>query len=286
MEEVNFDAAGVKNLNWNTYPIIKFQRGAGGRHRADQPTGTAADGRRRSIIDRHRRGDRQCDLRCRRRAAASGAVHAGQGPACIGKVNLLFHFSTFPLFNFIGGLDCAASREVTPHAAARVSRGSGRNRRTALVPDILEGAQTRPAPDCAAFRIDVHYHGNSPGFIAAIKAHNTGQTALMNWTPAKALEDMDRDGVATSIMSTSEPSVYFGDAAAARALARECNEYVARLVSRSPDALRHVRDAAAARRRRDAARNRVRVRHAEGRRRLLHEQLSKGSTSAIRCSRR
>jgi nicotinate dehydrogenase subunit B len=24
MEEVNFDAAGVKNLNWNTYPIMKF----------------------------------------------------------------------------------------------------------------------------------------------------------------------------------------------------------------------------------------------------------------------
>src|SRR5882672_2446074 len=87
---------------------------------------------------------------------------------------------------------------------------------TALVPDFLEGAQTRPPSPAAPYRIDVHYHGNSPGFIAAIKAHNTGQTALMNWTPAKALEDMDRDGVATSIMSTSEPSVYFGDAAAAR----------------------------------------------------------------------
>jgi CO/xanthine dehydrogenase Mo-binding subunit len=24
MEEVNFDSAGVKNLNWNTYPIMKF----------------------------------------------------------------------------------------------------------------------------------------------------------------------------------------------------------------------------------------------------------------------
>jgi CO/xanthine dehydrogenase Mo-binding subunit len=24
MEEVNFDAAGVKNLNWSTYPIMKF----------------------------------------------------------------------------------------------------------------------------------------------------------------------------------------------------------------------------------------------------------------------
>jgi hypothetical protein len=94
---------------------------------------------------------------------------------------------------------------------------------TAMAPHILKGAQARPASG-APYRIDVHYHGNSPGFIAAIKAHNTGQTALMNWTPAKALEDMDRDAVAASIMSTSEPSVYFGDAAAARALARECNE--------------------------------------------------------------
>lgn len=105
---------------------------------------------------------------------------------------------------------------------------------TALVPDILKGAQVRPPNAAPPHRIDVHYHGNSPGFIAAIKARNTGQAALMNWTPAKALEDMDRDGVATSIMSTSEPSVYFGDAAAARALARECNEYAARLVADRP----------------------------------------------------
>jgi predicted TIM-barrel fold metal-dependent hydrolase len=102
---------------------------------------------------------------------------------------------------------------------------------TALAPDVIMGAQGRPASAAAPYRIDVHYHGNSPGFIAAIKAHNTGQTALMNWTPAKALEDMDRDGVATSMMSTSEPGVYFGDAAAARALARECNDYFARLVA-------------------------------------------------------
>ena len=103
---------------------------------------------------------------------------------------------------------------------------------TAIVPDILAEAQTSSA--APPHRIDVHYHGNSPGFIAAIKARNTGQTALMNWTPAKALEDMDRDGVATAIMSTSEPSVSFGDAAAARALARECNEYFARLISDHP----------------------------------------------------
>ena len=50
---------------------------------------------------------------------------------------------------------------------------------SALVPDVLKGAQSRPA--APAFRIDVHNHGNSPGFIAAIKAHNTGQTALMSF---------------------------------------------------------------------------------------------------------
>src|SRR4051812_46825795 len=105
---------------------------------------------------------------------------------------------------------------------------------TALVPDFLQGAQARPPASAPPYRIDVHYHGNSPGFIAAIKAHNTGQTALMNWTPAKALEEMDRDGVATSIMSTSEPGVYFGDAAQARALARENNDYFAKLVSDHP----------------------------------------------------
>src|SRR2546426_6735352 len=109
---------------------------------------------------------------------------------------------------------------------------------SALIPDVLEGAQARPAASAAPYRIDVHYHGNSPGFIAAIKARNTGQTALMNWTPAKALEDMDRDGVATSIMSTSEPSVYFGDAAAARMLARECNDFFSKLVSDHPHRFR------------------------------------------------
>ena len=103
---------------------------------------------------------------------------------------------------------------------------------TALVPDVLSGAQ---APAAAApHRIDVHYHFSSPGFIAAIKARKTGQVPLMNWTPARALEDMDRDGVATSIVSTSEPNVWFGEDAPARTLARECNEYGARLMADHP----------------------------------------------------
>ena len=54
------------------------------------------------------------------------------------------------------------------------------------------------------------------------------------WTPSKAIEDMDKSGVATSIVSTSEPSVWFGDNEAARKLARECNEFGARLMADHP----------------------------------------------------
>ena len=57
---------------------------------------------------------------------------------------------------------------------------------------------------------------------------------LEQWTPNRSIEDMDKSGVATAMISTSEPSVWFGDNEAARKLARECNEYGARLMADHP----------------------------------------------------
>jgi len=99
---------------------------------------------------------------------------------------------------------------------------------------IPEFAFTAQAPATKPYRIDTHCHFSSLGFIAEITARKTGQKALMEWTPAMTIEAMDRDGVATSITSTSEPSVWFGDDAAARKLARECNDYAARLMADHP----------------------------------------------------
>jgi predicted TIM-barrel fold metal-dependent hydrolase len=45
---------------------------------------------------------------------------------------------------------------------------------------------------------------------------------------------MDRAGIATAITSFAAPGVWFEDTAAARSLARRCNEYSARLVSDHP----------------------------------------------------
>ncbi len=96
---------------------------------------------------------------------------------------------------------------------------------------LLPGCQTvAPAPErVAPFRVDVHHHLAPPGFIREITARKTEQRPLMEWTPGKSIDAMDRAGIATSITSISEPGVWYGDSAAARMLARECNEYGARM---------------------------------------------------------
>ena len=59
----------------------------------------------------------------------------------------------------------------------------------------------------------------------------------MKWTPAQSIDDMDKGGVATSILSISEPSVFFENFDSARALARETNDYGATVISDCPGRL-------------------------------------------------
>lgn len=95
-------------------------------------------------------------------------------------------------------------------------------------------ASAAQTPRGKPFRIDVHHHFSSPGFISEITGRKTGQVPLMRLTAAKSIEDMDKGGVATSIVSISEPSVFFGNFDAARALARETNDFGARLMAEYP----------------------------------------------------
>jgi predicted TIM-barrel fold metal-dependent hydrolase len=81
-------------------------------------------------------------------------------------------------------------------------------------------------------RIDVHHHHTPPPYLAALVAKNV-LGPVREWTPDKSLADMDKAGVATALTSITTPALKFLDDAGARKLARECNEYSAKLAADS-----------------------------------------------------
>ena len=83
-------------------------------------------------------------------------------------------------------------------------------------------------------RIDVHHHFAPPAWVTAVKGRPLLQPANTTWTPEKSLADMDRGGVALSLVSITNPGLWFGDAPMTRQLARACNEYGAKLVQDYP----------------------------------------------------
>jgi predicted TIM-barrel fold metal-dependent hydrolase len=96
-------------------------------------------------------------------------------------------------------------------------------------------ASAQPAPaQPAQFRIDVHHHYTSPALLAMMKGRRTHQTFNEQWTVEKSLQAMEKGGVAKAVLSTSDPGVWFGDFDAAAGLARDCNDYQARLIADHP----------------------------------------------------
>ena len=92
-------------------------------------------------------------------------------------------------------------------------------------------AATRAKAQTPTPIIDVHHHYTSPALLAMMTGRRTNQGFNMAWTLQKSLDAMDAAGVATAITSTSDPGVFFGDFDQAKNLARDCNEYQARMVA-------------------------------------------------------
>jgi predicted TIM-barrel fold metal-dependent hydrolase len=88
-----------------------------------------------------------------------------------------------------------------------------------------------------AHRIDVHHHilpGEYVSALASIGINGGGGIPFPSWSVDDALGLMDRNGIQAAVTSISSPGVHFGDVAAARDLARRCNEISARLVNDHP----------------------------------------------------
>src|SRR5439155_10704131 len=103
---------------------------------------------------------------------------------------------------------------------------------------LLQGCRSAgvtPAASVAgAQRIDVHHHFGPPTYVAALTDKGIAQRPVIEWTVAKSLDDMDKAGVATAVVSITTPGMTFVDAAAGRRLARECNEYGVKLARDYP----------------------------------------------------
>ncbi len=81
--------------------------------------------------------------------------------------------------------------------------------------------------------IDVHSHFVTDGYIDAAKAGGhldpDGMPGFPSWDAETHLKLMDEWGIRTSMLSISSPGVHFGDDQAARALARQVNDFGARV---------------------------------------------------------
>lgn len=90
----------------------------------------------------------------------------------------------------------------------------------------------------APHRIDVHHHILPPRWLEEERERMAGRALDFNmvvqWTPAMSLEAMDRNGIATTVTSISTVITRPNDPKRAWALARDCNEFAARLKQDHP----------------------------------------------------
>ncbi len=84
----------------------------------------------------------------------------------------------------------------------------------------------------APHRIDVHHHPSPPSYLSARFARDRQYAAQSRWSVARALEDMDTAGVATAMLSLPHAvHIWPDDVEEGRRLAREWNEFMARLAA-------------------------------------------------------
>ena len=99
---------------------------------------------------------------------------------------------------------------------------------------LLAVAHAQAPAAAVPHRIDVHHHFSPPQWIAEVRGREMLQPANVDWSPARSIADMDAAGIAVSVISITNPGLWFGDKAATGRIARACNEYGARLVQDFP----------------------------------------------------
>ena len=132
---------------------------------------------------------------------------------------MLFHGSKRP--GASAGCLCCSRRQFMAMAGV-----------AALSASTVGRAQT-PEAAKPPHRIDVHHHFLPPKYVEIardrILSFAPSFAHVLKWTPTQSLEMMDRFGIATAMLSLSNPGTWFGSAPEARHLARLANDYAAEM---------------------------------------------------------
>jgi predicted TIM-barrel fold metal-dependent hydrolase len=83
--------------------------------------------------------------------------------------------------------------------------------------------------------INVHHHLTAPAYVKFLQDNKVREFPIKS--EAQCMEDMDMAGVSVALCSTIGPGIWHGDLAETRRLAREINDYAAKMVSNHPGRL-------------------------------------------------
>lgn len=101
------------------------------------------------------------------------------------------------------------------------------------------------APAGKARAVDCHHHFGSPGYGKALAGAGkdgrrivgysapsvAGATRWLEYSPARVVEFLDRNDIATAMLSCTSPGIWFGDPDETRFLARDMNEFGTRMMT-------------------------------------------------------
>jgi len=123
---------------------------------------------------------------------------------------------------------CFCCNDNPPTSTAGVSRRNFLAGGAAALGLGMGAASTPAHAQAAKPRIDVHHHYLAPAQREVFQ--KVRAAGLPDWSVQKSLDDMDKGGVQTSVISSVQPGVWFGETEPARKLAREVNDYGANMV--------------------------------------------------------
>jgi predicted TIM-barrel fold metal-dependent hydrolase len=134
------------------------------------------------------------------------------------------------------GCECCIAPDISAAAGLSAGQFSAAPTMVAMGAGSVsaEPGLQRRTTSSALSRIDVHHHVAPPKWLTDVLGRDLLQPATRNWSVEKSLEDMDQGGVAAAAVSVTNPGLWFGDKEQSRRLARDSNDFMAKLVQDRP----------------------------------------------------